>query len=177
MDIFIGGGGDDLAFLGLGVVAAYARARAAEIGRPVLYVPNGRLQPVRRAISTAAFNGEPVNLVGHSWGGPDAWRAAGWAAAKSLPVRALITLDPVAGPFRRTFTGAPVCPWLNVVAAPTMPDRSDRLTRLCGVSRKPSRLPTACASREVILDVNHWNVAGMMALSDAWRWADTAQLR
>lgn len=175
VDIFIGGGGDDLAFLGLGVVAAYARVRAAAIGAPVLYVANGRLGPVRRAILAAAIQGDAVHLVGHSWGGPDAWRAAAWSAARGLPVRALITLDPVAGPFRRTFRGAPACPWLNVVAAPTRPDHSDRLTRLGGVSRKPSGLPTACATREVVLDLNHWNVAGMMARSDAWRWADEAQ--
>jgi pimeloyl-ACP methyl ester carboxylesterase len=173
VDIFIGGGGDDLAFLGLGVVADVARARAADTGRPVLYVANGRLGRVRRAITACAQRGEDVCLVGHSWGGPDAWRVAAWAAARTLPIRALITLDPVAGPLRRTFKGGLTCLWLNVVARPAAPDRSDRLTDLRGLSRKPSGLPTIRATREVVLDLNHWNVAGMLASSDAWRWAET----
>jgi pimeloyl-ACP methyl ester carboxylesterase len=173
VDIFIGGGGDDLTALGLGVVADYAHAWAAESAHAVLYVANGRPGPVRREIAAAAARKEPVVLAGHSWGGPDAWRAAAWAADEGLPVRALITLDPVGGPLRRTFRGQLACPWLNIVAAPATPDRSDRLTRLRGLSRKPSGLPTAQADREVILDLNHWNVAGMMALSDAWRWVET----
>jgi pimeloyl-ACP methyl ester carboxylesterase len=175
VDIFIGGGGDDLAFLGLGVVADAARDRAAETGRPVLYFANGRLGRVRRAIAADSRRGENVCLVGHSWGGPDAWRAAAWAATRGLPVDALITIDPVAGPLHWIFKGELACPWLNVVAAPTTPDRSDRLTELRGLSRKPSGLPTVLATREVVLDLHHGNVAGMLALSDAWRWVDAAR--
>ncbi len=170
VDIFIGGGGDDLAFLGLGVLADYARRHGVATGRSVLYLPNGRRGRLRRAIAVAADRNEPVCLIGHSWGGPDAWRAGTWAAARGLPVRALITLDPVAGPLRRRFTGELACPWLNVVAQPAAPDRSDRLTGLHGLSRKPSGLPTAKATQEVVLNLNHWNVADMMAGSDAWRW-------
>jgi pimeloyl-ACP methyl ester carboxylesterase len=175
VEILIGGGGDDLAFLGLGVFADVARARAAETGRTVLYVANGRLGRVRRAIIACAMRREPVCLIGHSWGGPDAWCLAVWAARRGLPIHALVTLDPVAGPLRRRFTGHVACPWLNVVARPTAPDRTDRLTNFCGLSRKPSGLPTDRATREVILDLNHWNVAGMLAASEAWRWAGSAQ--
>jgi hypothetical protein len=43
LDIFIGGGGDDLAWLGLGIVRAYAQRYAAETRRPVLYSANARV--------------------------------------------------------------------------------------------------------------------------------------
>jgi pimeloyl-ACP methyl ester carboxylesterase len=169
MDIFIGGGGDDLAFLGLGVLASYARRFAAETGRPVIYLPNARPGRVRRAIAEAAARGEPLSLVGHSWGGPDAWRAAAGAARRGLPVRALVTLDPVDGPLRRRFAGSLTCEWLNVVASPSAPDRSDALTRAPLLARKPSSLPVAQATRAVTLDLNHWDVAGMMHASGARR--------
>jgi pimeloyl-ACP methyl ester carboxylesterase len=170
LDIFIGGGGDDLAWLGLGVVADYARSHAAATGRRTAYVANGRLCQVRRLIAASAHRGEPICLVGHSWGGPGAWRAAAWANSASLPLKSLITLDPVAGPFRRRFIGDPGCPWLNVVASASSPDRSDRLTDLWGLSRKPSRLPLESATRHVVLDLNHWNVVGMMEASGALVW-------
>jgi len=169
MEIFIGGAGDDLAFLGFGVLASYARRYAAETGRPAIYVPNARLRRVRRAIAEAAARGEAVNLIGHSWGGPDAWRAAAWAARRGLPLRALVTLDPVDGPLRRRFEGALGCEWLNVVADPSAPDRSDALTRLPLLAGKPPRLPLAQATRQVILDLNHWDVTGMMRASGARR--------
>lgn len=172
MDIFIGGGGDDLAFLNFGVLADYARRYAAETGRPVLIVPNARTWRVRRAIRAAARTGEPVNLIGHSWGGPDAWRTVAWAARDSLPVQSLITLDPVGGPLRRRLEGPLPVPWLNVEARPSSPDRSDLATSLWPWSRKPSGLPVALATRHVALDLNHWDVAGMMTLSGACRWLE-----
>lgn len=172
MEIFVGGGGDDLPFLNLGVLARYARRYAAETGRCVVYVPNARTQRLRDAIRGAARGGESVGLVGHSWGGPDAWRAAAWAARCGLPVRRLVTLDPVGGPLPRRFERPSPVPWLNVHAQPSTPDRSDRLTSLRPWARKPSGLPVALATRHVTLDVNHWDVAGMMQLTGARRWLE-----
>jgi pimeloyl-ACP methyl ester carboxylesterase len=176
VEIFIGGGGDDLAFLNLGVVADYARRYAAETGRRVLYVPNARIRTVRDAIRAAARAGERVSLIGHSWGGPDAWRAAAWAARDGLPVARLITLDPVGGPLPRRFEAPLPAPWLNVEAQPSTPDRSDWLTSLRPYARKPSPLPVALATRHVALDLNHRDVAGMMRLSGARRWLDGGAL-
>jgi pimeloyl-ACP methyl ester carboxylesterase len=172
VEIFIGGGGDDLAFLNFGVLAHYARRYAAQTGRRVVYAPNARIWKVRDAIRAAANAGETVSLIGHSWGGPDAWRAAAWAARNGLPVARLITLDPVGGPLPRRFEEPLPAPWLNVHARPSTPDRSDWLTTLWPYARKPSGLPVALATRHVALDLNHWNVAGMMERSGARRWLD-----
>ncbi|MBA3811884.1 MAG: alpha/beta fold hydrolase [Caulobacteraceae bacterium] len=119
MEIFIGGGGDDLGFLNFGVMADYARSYAARTGRRVLSVPHAGTSRVRRAIAVASRAGEGVSLIGHSWGGPDAWRAAAWAVRAVLPVRGLITLDPVGGPLRRRFEGPAPAFWLNVEARPS----------------------------------------------------------
>ena len=172
MDIFIGGGGDDLPFLNLGVLANYAQRYAAQTLRPVLYVPNARIRRVREAIEAAAQNDDAINLIGHSWGGPDAWRSAAWALRKGFPIRSLITLDPVSGPLRSRFEDFAPAPWLNVLAEPTRVDRSDRMTTLWPWARKPSQLPVAWAMRQVRLDTNHWNVAAMMAFSGARAWLD-----
>jgi hypothetical protein len=174
VDIFIGGGGDDLAFLGLGVVRQYADRYAAETGRPVAYLPNARLGRTRRLIEDAASSGEVVNVIGHSWGAVDAYAAVLAAVTRGAPVANLITLDPVSGPFR----GAPAWPggpyWLNVTLAPSSPDRSDRLTRRRPWARKPSRLPLALADSHLVLDLNHWDVGRMMRQSGAQARLDAA---
>jgi hypothetical protein len=56
-----------------------------------------------------------------------------------------------------------------VVASPSAPDRSDALTRAPLLARKPSSLPVAQATRAVTLDLNHWDVVGMMRDSGARR--------
>ncbi len=173
MDIFIGGGGDDLSFLNLGVLADYARQYAAQTKRRVIYVPNARSLRVRAAIEAAAQTDEAISLIGHSWGGPDAWRSAAWASRNGFSIRSLITLDPVSGPLPCRFEDCAPAPWLNVLAQPTRRDRSDRLTTLWPWARKPSGLPVARASRHVRLDINHWNVAAMMELSGARAWLDS----
>ena len=167
MDIFVGGGGDDLDWLGLGVVRAYAADVAAVKGRPVLYVPNARPARLRHAIAASARAGDVVNLVGHSWGAIDAFHAAAWALRENLSVANLVTLDPVSGPWRRP----PVWPggayWLNVCAQSSQPDKSDRLTQRRPFAHKPSRLPLRAADRTATLDLHHWDVEGMMRLSGA----------
>ena len=167
MDIFVGGGGDDLAWLGLGVVRGYAADVAATAGRPVLYVPNARPARLRQAIKAAAKGGDVVNLIGHSWGAIDAFHAAVWALREDLSVLNLITLDPVSGPWRRppAWPGGPY--WLNVCAQSSRPDQSDRLTQRRPFAHKPSRLPLGAADRTVTLDLHHWDVEGMMRLSGA----------
>ncbi len=167
MDIFVGGGGDDLAWLGLGVVRAYAADVAAAAGRPVLYAPNARPARLRQAIIAAARGGAAVNLIGHSWGAIDAFRAAAWALREGLPVANLITLDPVSGPWRRPPRWPGGAYWLNVCARSSRPDKSDRLTQWRPFAHKPSRLPLRDADRTVTLDLHHWDVERMMRLSGA----------
>jgi pimeloyl-ACP methyl ester carboxylesterase len=164
MDIFVGGGGDDLSWLGLGVVRAYAADLAAVAGRPV---PNARPARLRRAIVSAARDGRSVNLIGHSWGAIDAFDAAASALRDGLRVANLVTLDPVSGPWRRPPAWPGGAYWLNVCAASSRPDGSDRLTQRRPFAHKPSRLPLGAADRTVTLDLHHWDVEGMMRLSGA----------
>ena len=180
MDIFIGGGGDDLARLGFGVIRAYAERYAAETARPVAYLPNARTGRARRLIEIASKAGETINVIGHSWGAIDAYAAALAALKRGGDIATLVTLDPVSGPLRRPppWPGGPF--WLNVTLAPTAPDRSDRLTNRPPWARKPSRLPLHAADAHVVLDLNHWDVGRMMRLSGArarldaaWRQAES----
>jgi pimeloyl-ACP methyl ester carboxylesterase len=174
VDIFIGGGGDDLAFLGLGVVRQYAARYAAETGRPVVYLPNARIGRAQRLIQAAVRAGEPVSVVGHSWGAIDAYVAVAAAARRGALAVTLVTLDPVSGPLRRPVAWRPGVFWLDVALAPSSPDRSDRLTNRHPWARKPSRLPLEAADQRVVLDLNHWDVGRMMRLSGARARLDAA---
>ncbi len=167
MDIFIGGGGDDLSWLGLGVVRRYAEDYCAETGRPVAYVPNARPWRLRRLLKSSGLRHGPVNLVGHSWGAVDAFEAAAWAACCGLAVANLITLDPVSGPWRRPSPRPGARFWLNVALDPSRPDSSDRLAHRTPFAHTPSRLPVDTAHRTLVLDLNHRDVASMMRLSGA----------
>lgn len=171
MDIFIGGGGDDLAWLGLGVMRAYADDYAAETGRPTLYSPNARVGALLRRLR-ATPSPEPLNLIGHSWGALDAYNLAAKAQRCGIAVDNLITLDAVGGLIGRVTGPIQAAHWLNVATAPESLDGSDRLTQLPPWSRKPSRLPTAHADADANLDLHHWDVGGMMRPSQARRRLD-----
>jgi pimeloyl-ACP methyl ester carboxylesterase len=165
LDIFIGGGGDDL-MPGGGVLRTYAREYAAETGREVRYIPNARVGRAMRLMRTALGGGRSVRVVGHSWGAPDAYRAVAALVAEGLSVDLLVTLDPVGGPFRRPRGVVAPTYWLNVVTVPPHPDRSDRLAHLPPFSRRGARLPQS-AQQLVMLPLHHWDVERMMSQSGA----------
>jgi pimeloyl-ACP methyl ester carboxylesterase len=167
MDIFIGGGGDDLEWLGLGVVRDYAARYSRRSGRPSCYLPNARTKRTARLIETAANRGEVVNIVGHSWGAVDAYAATVRATHRGLAVANLITLDPVSGPWRRLPSWPGGVFWLNVSLVPSAPDASDRLTGRRPFAVKPSRVPIHLADEQVVLDLNHRDVELMMRMSGA----------
>lgn len=167
IDIFVGGGGDDLSWLGLGVVRQYATDFAARTGRPVAYLPNARPAALRRALRAAAGRAVAINLVGHSWGAVDAYEAAAWASRRDIAVANLVTLDPVSGPFRRPSAWPGAAAWLDVALAPSSLDDSDRIALRRPLAHKPSRLPLGAATTRLVLDLHHWDVAGMMRLSGA----------
>ena len=174
MDIFVGGGGDDLSWLGLGVVRSYVADLPTVTRSPALCLPNARPARLRQTIVAAARTGDVVNLIGHSWGAIDAFQAAAWALRQGIDVANLITLDPVSGPWRRPPAWPGGAYWLNVCAEPSRPDRSDRLTQRRPFAHKPSRLPLRYADVTVTLDLHHWDVAGMMRLSGARSLLDQA---
>lgn len=160
IDIFIGGGGDDLP--GFGVMRAYAAAYARQTGRPTLYFPNGRKRRVLRAIARHQDGGGPVNLIGHSWGAIDAYNVAVQARRRGLRVDNLLTVDPVGGRFllARPRRGERPGLWTSIVAEAPVHDQSDRMAVLGG---KPSPLPIAEADRQYWVAANHFAVEAMMA--------------
>ena len=111
LDIFIGGGADDL-MPGGGVLRTYARDYAAATGREVRYLPNARVGRAKRLMRAAAASGRAVRIVGHSWGAPDAYRAVATLVAEGLPVDLLVTLDPIDGPQYDAWA-AFTAPWLR----------------------------------------------------------------
>lgn len=152
---------------GVGVVRDYAAKYSKLSGRPTLYLPNARTGRAARLIEAAASCGEVVNVVGHSWGGMDAYAVAVAATRRGLAVANLITLDPVSGPWRRPLEWPGGVYWLNVELAPSAPDASDRLTQRRPFAVKPSRLPIHLADAQLVLDLNHRDVEPMMRLSGA----------
>lgn len=165
-DIFVGGGGDDL-MPGGGVMRGYADDYRAATGRPTVYLPNARIGHIVDAIRAGNFDGGPVNVVGHSWGGPDAYNAVAQATGQGLRVDNLITLDPVKGLIGEYDGPHGAGRWLNVQVAPSKPDYTDAITSIPPFSAKPSNLPTANADQDVQLDLNHRDVDAMMRLSGA----------
>jgi len=157
VDIFIGGGGDDLP--GFGTMRSYADAYA-KTGRPTRYYPNARKAEVLRAIAAASQADGPVNLVGHSWGAIDAYNVAIEARRRGLRVDNVVTLDPVGGRLlARAEPGDPPANWTNVQAHASCPDQSDWVAALGG---KPSDLPIERASQRRVV-ANHVDVDAMMA--------------
>lgn len=162
VDIFIGGGADDIHWPGMsGVMRDYAERYARETGRPTRYFPNARTPAVIGAIEQASRNGGPVNVVGHSWGGTDAYNAVGAATSRGLRVDNLITLDPVGGNFglARAGSRSPRAPWIDVSAEPPQRERSDWIASMGG---KPSNLPRHAATERVKIPANHDDLAEMM---------------
>jgi thioesterase domain-containing protein len=163
-DIFVGGGFDDI--LPRSAMSEYVKDYAAQTGRPTQYVPNARVGQVVNAIRDANRSGGPVNVVGHSYGGPDAYNAVAIANRQGLHIDNLITLDPVSGPIGRVVGPAHPDTWVNVHAEPRRPDNSDRITSIWGVSHKPSNLPVQQAEQTQAA-LNHRDVEGMMQQSGA----------
>lgn len=167
MDIFIGGGGDDLWWMGLGVVRHYVAQFSSSSGRPAVYLPNARTGRASREIKAASERGEVINVVGHSWGAVDAYVVTVAALRRGVSIANLITLDPVSGPLRRPPAWRGGAFWLNIELQPTAPDASDRLTSRRPFAVKPSRLPIRDADEHFVVDLNHWDVARMMRVSGA----------
>lgn len=166
-DIFIGGFGDDKDTDVTGALRQYKDAYARETGRRVAYFPNARTGEVVEAIRAANRAGGPVNVVGHSYGGPDAYNAAVRAGREGLRVDNVVTLDPVTAFDVPPERGRPAGTWTNVKAAPAAKDGSDRITNIRFLSMNPSRLPVSRADRAVAVAAHHGEVERMMTKSGA----------
>lgn len=145
----------------------YVKTYDRQTGRAAQYVPNNRIGQVVNIIRDANRDGGPVNVIGHSYGGPDAYNAVAIANRQGLHVDNLITLDPVGGPTNRVLGMASPERWMNVHTTPDRPDLSDWLTTLAPLAHKPSALPIAQADQNIELRLNHRDVEGMMGQSRA----------
>ncbi|WP_397404456.1 hypothetical protein [Phenylobacterium sp.] len=161
-DIFIGGFLDDKETGVSGALRQYKDAYAKETGRRVAYFPNARTGEVVEAIRAANRLGGPVNVVGHSYGGPDAFNATVRAGREGLRVDNLVTVDPVTAFRAAPERGRPLGVWTNVKAAPAAPDLSDWITNRGIFSSNPSRLPVDEATAQNSVAGSHKNVDLMM---------------
>ena len=162
LDIFVGGLWDDLPLSWTGVTRDYAKKYARETGRPTRYFGNGRVDQVVGAIRDANATGGPVNVVGHSYGGPDAYNASVRARREGLRVDNLVTLDPVTAFFAKPQEGRPAGSWINVKAVTDRANWSDKITHIPVLSENPSRLPTRAADRKSSVEAHHEEVGTMM---------------
>ncbi|WP_397420452.1 hypothetical protein [Phenylobacterium sp.] len=166
-DIFIGGFLDDKETGVSGALRQYKDAYAKETGRRVAYFPNARTGEVVEAIRAANRLGGPVNVVGHSYGGPDAFNATVRAGREGLRVDNLVTVDPVTAFRAAPERGRPAGFWMNVDATPSSRDGSDRLARIPFFAGIPSRLPTDRADRRPAISAHHKDVDTLMVRSGA----------
>jgi len=117
-DIFIGGFGDSFS----GIVRNYRGDFAQEFSdRKTDYFGWGDSAGILQAIrSTRRDNPcEPINLIGHSWGGDTAADVAATLNSEGVGVDKLITIDPVSWPWSRSEVVKNVSQWINVSAAPS----------------------------------------------------------
>jgi RHS repeat-associated protein len=146
IDIYVGGGGDDWL---THQVENYAAARNDQ------YYSWTQGSSIVAAIRDAAGRGEPVNVVGHSFGGAAAMSAVGQAGVK---VDTLITIDPVGGVLP-SFNALNVDKWVNVTADPDDWDRSDYIAWIGG--KTPTRI-TDRADEQVTSKQHHGAFPTMM---------------
>jgi len=89
-------------------------------GRDIQYFSYREAGKIASALTEPLQNNEPLNVIGHSFGGREAIRQANVTSAK---VTNLITIDPVG----RAGNGAKpsnVAEWTNITASPSPSDRN-----------------------------------------------------
>ncbi len=118
---YVGGGGDGYLH---GIVEKYAKDRGSYFRHYESYdLPN--------AMKAASERGEPVIVIGHSWGGSRAIKAV---AAAGVQVDLLVTIDPVGNDFSGIATDK-IGSWVNITADPSSPDGSDTIAAIGGKTR------------------------------------------
>jgi hypothetical protein len=112
-------------------------------------------EPVLRSIEERAHGG-PIILIGHSWGGPQAYELARDLKARGNSVIGLFTADPVS----RISSGTrPNTFWVNVAAASQARDATDHVASVGG---KPSALPVQSADVDAVASGHHVDLDKIM---------------
>jgi pimeloyl-ACP methyl ester carboxylesterase len=117
-DIYIGGAGDTLTRQ----VRNFADAQRSDYpDNDIRYFSYDDIGGINRAMNEPLRPGEPLNLIGHSWGGSAAIERAGLFG--KIPVDNLITIDPV-GYVDPDFKLDNVRNWINVMGDPSPETRN-----------------------------------------------------
>jgi len=150
-DIYIGGGWDARSQ----IVSSYANQHPSAPGRTVAYFTHDQVKQAIAFANASLKNGEPMNIIGHSWGAASALKVA--AGVKGT-VNTLVGVDPVGKPFTFGSGKRPenVANMVTVNATPSSPNLSDTVAStgrglLCGGT--PAAFDQADVSIDV--DANH----------------------
>jgi len=162
--IFVGGGGDAKS----GIVAGFEDSVAVrtELGhRRTAYFVNDQQAPIMARIAAEPQETRIV-LVGHSWGGDTAARAAAALGQQGRPVDTLVTVDPVGRGlsddyFRRVPAGSRE--WVKFRAYGAAWDRTDVIAVAGGAYADG---PRGYATRHVEAPLNHGNFNGLLRSND-----------
>lgn len=161
--IFIGGGNDR----GSEIVKDYSdsyRAATRGRGREVFYFRKGQVSQIVEAIERASRAGQRITIIGHSWGGDAAFRAA---SKSGKPVDNVVTIEPV-GKLAQPDMARPanVANWRNVDAVPDRPNLSDAIERLGKLGAKlfGAEIPVHEADETVRITAHHEDFPTAMEL-------------
>lgn len=139
--IFIGGAGDKQPFMGTPphhIVGNYQNWYSNNVDSNSAYFGYNEKDKILAAIRAARANNpcEPINLVGHSYGGDTAAVVARALADDGVRTNALITVDPVGGAIPGFWddgdhlTGVDL--WSNINATPANRNASDTVASIGG---------------------------------------------
>lgn len=92
LDVYLGGMSDK----STEQVRSFARGRGSEDGNPVVYFGHNDVDEASQYIQANLKKGEPLNIIGHSYGADAAVRVA---RKSGKPVTNLIAVDPVGKAF------------------------------------------------------------------------------
>jgi RHS repeat-associated protein len=148
IDIYIGG----LADASMGTVRDWVRDHAPS----AKYFEWDQRRDILQFISGLPQN-EPINLIGHSYGGD----TAAWVAVDSCrTITSLVTIDPVSR-IKPSYDDlwSKVFNWTDVSATPTRPDYTDSIAVWGG---QWGRGPFGFADRFVSVDANHGDFGALM---------------
>jgi len=148
-DIYIGGAADSRTK----IVKSYAKGQEGTPGRTVKYFTHKQVKEATAFANASLKNGEPLNIIGHSWGADAAVKVA---AGVNGTVNTLVGVDPVGKPFGGAGERpANVTNVVTVDAQASSPDLSDcvEAAGVC-IGGRPDAF-TDSADTTISVDANH----------------------
>ena len=129
IDIFIGGAADGTTRIVGNYQALYQRNNPE---RKSIYFEWGQATDILQIIHEIRKNNpcEPINLIGHSYGGSTAASVSQVLTAEGIKVDLLITIDPVSRIWTRERGNAAL--WVNLNATPAQTNSSDTIATIGG---------------------------------------------